>query len=136
MARGINARHRQAQFAGRQSTDLHAYVYFKNQEVVTENAFVMRCRKNGVMCLVPKYGIEVPIYFTASNQPGGYTLSEDGMSISGGPGGGHTVRMLDKLRVEVSPPTLFFYGGAGGTLIEGIVNGHPQHCFTHTIFHC
>lgn len=53
------------------------------------------------MCLVPKYGIEVPIYFTASNQPGGYKLSEDGMSISGGAGGGHTVRMLDKLRVEV-----------------------------------
>lgn len=36
----------QAQFAGRQSTELHAHVYFKNR-VTTEDAYVMRCRKNG-----------------------------------------------------------------------------------------
>ena len=54
----------------------------------------MRCRKNGVMCLVPKYGIEVPVYLPASHSPGGYTLAEDGMSLSGGATGEGDARVL------------------------------------------
>lgn len=50
------------------------------------------------MCLVPKYGIEVAVFVTASNQPNGYKLADDGMSHKSAHG---SLKMLDKLRVEI-----------------------------------
>jgi len=41
IAAGINHRHRQAQFAGRASTELHAHVFFRGR-ICEEEAYVMR----------------------------------------------------------------------------------------------
>ena len=45
--------HDTSQFAGRASTDLHAHVYFRGR-VATEEAYVMRLRRNGIVVLVIK----------------------------------------------------------------------------------
>ena len=50
-----------AQHASRASTDLHCQLFFKDR-VQDEEAFVVRVRKNAISVLVPRYGLEGPVY--------------------------------------------------------------------------
>lgn len=58
----MNDRHTNAARAGRSSAQLHTLTFFKDRELVAE-ARVIKVRANGVIVLVPKFGIEGPIYF-------------------------------------------------------------------------
>ena len=42
---------------------------FVNEQDLEEEAFVMRLRKNGVVVLVPKYGLEAPVFLTGPADP-------------------------------------------------------------------
>ena len=53
----INKRHHMAQMAGRASTELHTLYYFKDR-VVVERGIIIRVRENGIIVLVPRFGIE------------------------------------------------------------------------------
>ena len=46
-----------AQMAGRASTELHTLYYFKDR-VVSERGIIIRVRENGIVVLVPRFGIE------------------------------------------------------------------------------
>ena len=74
----LNARHRNAQHAGRASVELHTLIFFKGKEVVAD-ARITRIRGNGLIVFVPKYGIEGPVYLEdtagAAGKAGG---AEDG----------------------------------------------------------
>jgi len=65
----LNHRHTMAQHASRASTDLFSQIFFKNK-VVDEEAFVLRVRKNAVTVLVPRYGIEGPVYLEEKESKG------------------------------------------------------------------
>jgi len=54
----INLRHRMAQFAGRASSDLHTFMYFKKMGPASEEAIITRVRRTGMQVNVPRYGIE------------------------------------------------------------------------------
>lgn len=70
--------------------------------MVEEEAFVMRLRKNGVIVLIPKYGLEVPVFLSKKGEPPAFTLSADGMALASA---ARAIRVLDKLRVRVSVET-------------------------------
>eukprot|EP00667_Euglena_gracilis_P001783 EG_transcript_1783 len=57
LADNINYRHTQAQYAGRDSTNLHTGFFFKNK-VETTLGYVIYKRENGVAVYTPKFGIE------------------------------------------------------------------------------
>jgi hypothetical protein len=61
----MNDRHTNAARAGRSSAQLHTLVFFRGKELVAE-ARVIRVQANGVIVLVPKFGIEGPVYFQES----------------------------------------------------------------------
>lgn len=64
----LNVRHRNAQFAGRSSVDLHTLIFFKNRRVV-EDAYIVSARTNGLVVLVPSFGIEGKILLAPEGAP-------------------------------------------------------------------
>eukprot|EP01138_Halocafeteria_seosinensis_P004979 gb/GECG01005091.1/.p1 GENE.gb/GECG01005091.1/~~gb/GECG01005091.1/.p1 ORF type:complete len:390 (+),score=60.88 gb/GECG01005091.1/:1-1170(+) len=57
----VNKRHLMSQLAGRASVNLHTHIYFRNK-IVLEEAVVMKLRANGVVVLVPRFGIEGMVF--------------------------------------------------------------------------
>jgi exosome complex exonuclease DIS3/RRP44 len=64
----INERHHCAQFAARASTALHTLLLFKDKAMV-ESARVMRVLGNGLVILVPRYGVEGIVQFDDDQAP-------------------------------------------------------------------
>ncbi|KAM3967167.1 exosome complex exonuclease RRP44-like protein Dis3 [Aphomia sociella] len=60
----LNYRHRQAQHAGRASVALNTHILFKNR-VEIESAVVLSVKRNALQVLIPKYGLEGPLYLPA-----------------------------------------------------------------------
>ncbi|EKX46629.1 hypothetical protein GUITHDRAFT_162889 [Guillardia theta CCMP2712] len=87
-------------FAGRASTELHAHVFFKNK-VVEEEAYVMRLRKNGIVVLIPKYGLESPVILEEKGSSQ-YKLDADGMCLSSP---SRSIRVLDRVKIRISVST-------------------------------
>lgn len=63
----LNTRHTAAQHAGRASTALHTLIFFRGRETV-EDAHIIKVKENGVVVLVPRYGIEGIVYVCAPNE--------------------------------------------------------------------
>ncbi|EAZ63139.1 3'-5' exoribonuclease required for 3 end formation of 5.8S rRNA [Scheffersomyces stipitis CBS 6054] len=57
IVKNINRRHRSAQFAGRASIEYYVGQVMKNNEAEHEG-YVIKCFNNGIVVLVPKFGIE------------------------------------------------------------------------------
>ncbi|KAL2339469.1 hypothetical protein Fmac_007409 [Flemingia macrophylla] len=66
----LNYRHRNAQYAGRASVELHTLIYFRKRPTDTE-ARIVKIRSNGFFVFVPKYGIEGPVYLTKADKGSG-----------------------------------------------------------------
>ena len=111
----LNTRHRNAQQAGRASVELHTLLFFRGREVIAD-ARVTRCRANGMIVFVPKYGIEGPVLFDAAEAddaepprkrakaaPGvapEWELSEDGCAVTRR-GGGARFTLFDRVAVRL-----------------------------------
>jgi exosome complex exonuclease DIS3/RRP44 len=50
-----------AQYAGRASAGFHTLLYFRGRDV-DEDAYIIKVRENGVVVLVPRYGIEGVVF--------------------------------------------------------------------------
>ncbi|XP_013165048.1 PREDICTED: exosome complex exonuclease RRP44 [Papilio xuthus] len=61
LCENLNYRHRQAQYAGRASVALNTHILFKNR-VEIESAVVLAVKRNALQVLIPKYGLEGPLY--------------------------------------------------------------------------
>lgn len=57
MCRNINKKHRNAQFAGRASIEYYVGQVMRNNES-EETGYVIRVFHNGIVVLVPKFGVE------------------------------------------------------------------------------
>jgi exosome complex exonuclease DIS3/RRP44 len=132
VAANLNTRHRNAQQAGRASVELHTLLFFRGRGVVAD-ARVTRCRANGLIVFVPKYGIEGPVFFdqdaedaregdaparkkaktiaaAAAAAPAGdgaWELSEDGCSVArvGGGEGTGRLTLFDRVAVRIAVVT-------------------------------
>lgn len=95
----INKRHHMAQMAGRASTELHTLYYFKDR-VVTERGIIIRVRENGIIVLVPRFGIESMIFLSEPGDVGASPIYDDQkMSVSVK---GQTYRIFEWLMLEIS----------------------------------
>ncbi|KAI8970424.1 exosome complex exonuclease RRP44-like protein [Mycotypha africana] len=94
----LNFRNRMAQQAGRSSVELFTNLYFKNK-VEIEDGRVLRVLKNGIIVLVPKYGIETVVYTakTGSNSP--LVYNEEDCSLVAGD---VVIKTFDAVKVEIT----------------------------------
>ena len=94
----LNHRHTLAQHAGRASVALHTLIFFRGKER-EEEAHVIKVKENGVVVLVPRYGIEGIVYACKSGErnPFEYDPKRDVLSAPG-----CVLRTFDKVRVRIS----------------------------------
>ena len=100
IAHGINYRHRNAQFAGRASVELHTLIFFRDKSV-TAGARIMSVKSNGLVVLVPKYGIEGPVLLAGDGEDGAagkWSVEADGQELTNGK---VSYRVLDSVQVTV-----------------------------------
>jgi len=100
IAHGINYRHRNAQFAGRASVELHTLIFFRDKSVTAE-ARIMSVKSNGLVVLVPKYGIEGPVLLAGDGEDGAagkWSVEADGQELTNGK---VSYRVLDSVQVTV-----------------------------------
>ncbi|XP_044867486.1 exosome complex exonuclease RRP44 [Mauremys mutica] len=65
----LNYRHKMAQYAQRASVAFHTQLFFKNKGVVNEEAYILFVRKNAIVVLIPKYGLEGTVFFEEKDKP-------------------------------------------------------------------
>jgi exosome complex exonuclease DIS3/RRP44 len=61
----MNYRHRMAQQAQRSSIELYTHLFFRGK-TTTEDAYIIKLMQNGLVALIPKYGIEGVIHWEDS----------------------------------------------------------------------
>lgn len=93
----INKRHRNAQFAGRASIEYYVGQVLKDVDTVQEG-FVIKVFSNGVVVLVPKYGVEGLIHLADLGDPDTAEFDEENFTLKVG---GREVSIFDKVKVGV-----------------------------------
>ncbi|KAI1715438.1 RNB domain-containing protein [Ditylenchus destructor] len=68
LTENMNRRHRQAQYASRASILLNTYLMIKTHPEPRIRAIVIGIRSNGIQVIIPKYGLESVIFFTATQK--------------------------------------------------------------------
>ena len=99
----LNNRHTLAQHAGRASVALHTLIYFRGRER-EEEAHIIKVKENGVVVLVPRYGIEGIVYACKNGErnPFEYDAKRD---ILYAPSNGTKLKTFDKVKVKISVDT-------------------------------
>lgn len=96
-AESINQRHRCAQYAARASTLLHTVLLFKREgDKIGEAARIIRILGNGLVVLVPRYGVEGLIHIDDEKKP---VVDENGSTMR--LGDGRMFKMLDVVKVGI-----------------------------------
>ena len=98
LADNLNQRHTLAQHAGRASVALHTLIFFRGKET-TEDAYIIKVRENGVVVLVPRYGIEGIVYVCKAGErsPFEYDQEKDVLRAPG-----CALKTFDKVTVQIS----------------------------------
>ncbi len=98
----LNHRHKSSQYAARASVNLHTHLFFKNK-ITIEESFVLFVRHNALHLLIPKYGLESPLFFDDMPTLDGKKLSmvcddsEPSLTVEG-----VKFRLFDRLVVRVT----------------------------------
>uniref|UniRef100_A0A8V0X405 DIS3 homolog, exosome endoribonuclease and 3'-5' exoribonuclease n=1 Tax=Gallus gallus TaxID=9031 RepID=A0A8V0X405_CHICK len=69
LCKNLNYRHKMAQYAQRASVAFHTQLFFKTKGVVNEDAYILFVRRNAVVVLIPKYGLEGTVFFEEKDKP-------------------------------------------------------------------
>lgn len=103
VCKNINKRHRNAQFAGRASIEYYVGQVMKNNES-EETGYVIRVFSNGIVVLVPKFGVESLIKVEElTSDLGSVEFKEDDYSLTFKDQSGklRNVGVFDRVQVEV-----------------------------------
>ncbi|XP_037535703.1 exosome complex exonuclease RRP44 [Nematolebias whitei] len=96
----INYRHKMAQYAQRASVAFHTQLFFKTRGILNEEGFVLFVRKNAIIVLIPKFGLEGTVFFDAKDKVSpNLVFDEEGPTLKVEQ---HTFHMFDKVKVTVS----------------------------------
>lgn len=97
----INQRHRCAQYASRASTVLHTVLLFKSK-VLEEPARIIRILGNGLVVLVPRYGVEGVVHIDEDQTP---TVDDSSQVLTLGDGTSFKVlgTVIVRIRVDSAP---------------------------------
>ncbi|CAG9462659.1 unnamed protein product [Pedinophyceae sp. YPF-701] len=97
----MNERHRNAQLAGRASVELYTLMFFHGRPT-KEIGRVVRVRANGLIVLVPKYGIEGPVYFYRKGEEASPWKLDEGGQRATDPTGVRSYQVFDQVPVTIS----------------------------------
>ncbi|KAF5106165.1 hypothetical protein DV453_004141 [Geotrichum candidum] len=105
ICRNINKRHRNAQFAGRASIEYYVGQVLKNEkEGTTHEGFIVKVFSNGVVILVPKFGVESLIHLRDLGDEETAVFDEENFSLKVKTEAGTTrlLSIFDKINVSIS----------------------------------
>ncbi|XP_019715873.1 exosome complex exonuclease RRP44-like [Hippocampus comes] len=96
----LNYRHKMSQYAQRASVAFHTQLFFKSRGVLSEEGFVLFVRKNAIIVLIPKFGLEGTVFFDGKDKSGlNLVFDEEYPSLTVER---HTFRIFDRVKVTVS----------------------------------
>ncbi|EHB18154.1 Exosome complex exonuclease RRP44 [Heterocephalus glaber] len=95
----LNFRHKMAQYAQRASVAFHTQLFFKSKGIVSEEAYILFVRKNAIVVLIPKYGLEGTVFFEEKDKPKPQLVYDDetlSLKIEG-----TVFHVFDKVKVKI-----------------------------------
>ncbi|XP_055358515.1 exosome complex exonuclease RRP44 isoform X2 [Betta splendens] len=100
LCNNLNYRHKMAQYAQRSSVAFHTQLFFKNRGILNEEGFVLFVRKNAIIVLIPKFGLEGTVFFDSKDKTGPkLVFDEEGPTLMVEQ---HTFHIFDKVKVTIS----------------------------------
>ncbi|KAG7315918.1 hypothetical protein KOW79_020784 [Hemibagrus wyckioides] len=101
LCNNLNYRHKMAQYAQRASVAFHTQLFFKSKGILNEEGFILFVRKNAIIILIPKFGLEGTVFFENKDKPGP-RLSFDSEGPTLTVEEQHTFHIFDKVKVTIS----------------------------------
>ncbi|XP_074531123.1 exosome complex exonuclease RRP44 [Halichoeres trimaculatus] len=100
LANNLNYRHKMAQYAQRASVAFHTQLFFKSRGILNEEGFVLFVRKNAIIVLIPKFGLEGTVFFDSKDKAApNLVFDEEGPTLMVEQ---HTFHIFDKVKVTIS----------------------------------
>ncbi|XP_063068491.1 exosome complex exonuclease RRP44 [Engraulis encrasicolus] len=100
LCNNLNYRHKMAQYAQRASVAFNTQLFFKNRGILNEEGFILFVRKNAIIILIPKFGLEGTVFFENKDKPSPkMTFNEEVPTLAVD---GHTFNLFDPVRVTIS----------------------------------
>uniref|UniRef100_A0AAZ3Q7M3 Protein DIS3 homolog n=1 Tax=Oncorhynchus tshawytscha TaxID=74940 RepID=A0AAZ3Q7M3_ONCTS len=100
LCNNLNYRHKMAQYAQRASVAYHTQLFFKSRGILNEEGFILFVRKNAIIVLIPKFGLEGTVFFENKDKPSPKLIfNEEAPSLTVE---GHSFNMFDKVKVTIS----------------------------------
>ncbi|PIO32656.1 hypothetical protein AB205_0102110 [Aquarana catesbeiana] len=100
ICKNINFRHKMAQYSQRASVAFHTQLFFKNKGIVNEEGYILFVRKNAIVVLIPKFGLEGTVFFDDKDRVKPKLLYNDEipyLTVEN-----TTFYMFDKVKVKIS----------------------------------
>ncbi|XP_006639445.1 exosome complex exonuclease RRP44 [Lepisosteus oculatus] len=100
LSNNLNYRHKMAQYAQRASVAFHTQLFFKSRGILNEEGFILFVKKNAIVILIPKYGLEGRVFFENKdkNNPRLTFIEEiPALTVEH-----HTFHLFDKVKVTIS----------------------------------
>ncbi|XP_059826436.1 exosome complex exonuclease RRP44 [Hypanus sabinus] len=63
LCNNLNYRHKMAQYSQRASVAFHSQLFFKNKGIIDEVGYILFVKKNAIVVLIPKFGLEGTVFF-------------------------------------------------------------------------
>ncbi|KAM8738064.1 exosome complex exonuclease RRP44 [Acanthopagrus schlegelii] len=100
LSNNLNYRHKMSQYAQRASVAFHTQLFFKSRGILNEEGFVLFVRKNAIIVLIPKFGLEGTVFFdTKDKATPNLVFDEEVPSLKIEE---HTFCIFDKVKVTIS----------------------------------
>ncbi|KAM9808765.1 exosome complex exonuclease RRP44 [Syngnathus typhle] len=100
LCNNLNYRHKMSQYAQRASVAFHTQLFFKTRGILSEEGFVLFVRKNAIIVLIPKFGLEGTVFFEGKDKCGLNLVFDEGfpsLTVEQ-----HTFRIFDRVKVTIS----------------------------------
>ncbi|CAK6953077.1 exosome complex exonuclease RRP44 [Scomber scombrus] len=102
LCNNLNYRHKMSQYAQRASVAFHTQLFFKSRGILNEDGFVLFVRKNAIIVLIPKFGLEGTVFFDSKDKAKAnpnLVFDEEGPTLAVEQ---HTFHIFDKVKVTIS----------------------------------
>ncbi|XP_061915270.1 exosome complex exonuclease RRP44 isoform X2 [Entelurus aequoreus] len=100
LCNNLNYRHKMSQYAQRASVAFHTQLFFKTRGILSEDGFVLMLRKNAIIVLIPKFGLEGTVFFEGKDKRGpSLVFDAEAPSLTVEQ---HTFHIFDRVKVTIS----------------------------------
>ncbi|AWP13755.1 putative exosome complex exonuclease RRP44 [Scophthalmus maximus] len=100
LCNNLNYRHKMSQYAQRASVAFHTQLFFKSRGILNEEGYVLFVRKNAIIVLIPKFGLEGTVFFdTKGKTVPNLVFDEEGPTLSVEQ---HIFCIFDKVKVTIT----------------------------------